>query len=137
MISQENKRVTFNISSKCGKIRKVCEGSFLHAIGYIESVNASDACQQYQDFKKRHFGDVITKTPKSSKISRKMLSAKTFIKFLHQQEFGETIPGLEGADDGVSKHIRILPFETVTDLHRVSIIYFHYSVYISVVPIVS
>lgn len=43
--------MTFRVKDKTGGLREVCEGSFLYALGYIHSRNASDAPSVYVNFK--------------------------------------------------------------------------------------
>ena len=58
---------------------------------------------------------------KGVKKTRKATHAHAFINVLCEIYFGETIASHEGANlDGTSRNIKVLPYETVSQLYEVS-----------------
>jgi hypothetical protein len=103
----------------------------LYILGYIDTPNASDANPQWIMFKRMKLmlsrGETDDKplqeawvaSQKGIRKSGKWMDAKSFINGLVMDYFGETLPTKEGATlDGEVKEIKILPYETVEQLHE-------------------
>ena len=59
---------------------------------------------------------------KGVKKTQKAMHAHAFINILCEIYFGETIASHEGANlDGTSRNIKVLPYETVSQLYEVSL----------------
>ena len=109
----------------------------LYILGYIDTMNASEAHPQWRAYVKQFCGEItvdsntksaLSNSGKALKESSKRQNAKAYISHLCDIYFGETIASLDGATtNGTVKDVKILPYETVNQLYAVRIIVYIYS----------
>jgi hypothetical protein len=99
----------------------------LNILGCIDTPNASDANRVWKAMKAQFTGKTsaaeinaaIAKSAKETKRSRKWMSAQSFLTWIVEIYFGETLATKEGANnDNSVKNIKILPYEKLAQLYE-------------------
>jgi len=99
----------------------------LNILGCIDTPNASDANRLWKAMKAQFTGKTsaaeinaaIAKSAKETKRSRKWMSVQSFLTWIVEIYFGETLATKEGANnDNPVKNIKILPYEKLAQLYE-------------------